>query len=410
MMDEYTPCQCDVCKIRAFERNHFFPRKLLTPRDLADEQKYFNEKRWLINRMVVGWGIVCGLDVSVEPDQLTVQPGLALDCCGRELLVCDRRCVKFEGIPEAAGYRPPEPPRPGYERPQYGGDGGYERVRWALCLEYRECRTEPTKVPNACEPHDRGREYNRIRDDYTLTVRPWKKACPDDHSADCCEHEGLSRAMSLHKALVERAHKCPCCEDCTCVVLATGDVDAQGRVYVDEDAWKYRRIVYTNPALAGVIRCLHDGLAHISRINWTPGWHFKVDEFLDRLCNERLQVTFDRPMRARTVTNVRSCRLTIYCVNGESACPQPFVIPVQRIDYDEDQSIATYYFDDDCIEQDLRKVCKRLRKPADVELILHGSMIHNAHGRALDAELIDALPTGNGIEGGEFIAFFTVGP
>ena len=37
-------------------------------------------------------------------------------------------------------------------------------------------------------------------------------------------------------------------------------------------------------------------------------------------------------------------------------------------------------------------------------------MIHNRQGRALDAELIDEFPTGNGVEGGEFIAYFTVGP
>ena len=43
-------------------------------------------------------------------------------------------------------------------------------------------------------------------------------------------------------------------------------------------------------------------------------------------------------------------------------------------------------------------------------MILHGSMIHNRQGRALDAELIDGFPTGNGVEGGEFIAYFSVGP
>jgi hypothetical protein len=42
--------------------------------------------------------------------------------------------------------------------------------------------------------------------------------------------------------------------------------------------------------------------------------------------------------------------------------------------------------------------------------VLHGDMIHDTSGRALDAELIRGLPTGNGIEGGEFIAFYTVEP
>jgi hypothetical protein len=26
-MEEHTPCQCDVCKVRHFERNHYFAGK-----------------------------------------------------------------------------------------------------------------------------------------------------------------------------------------------------------------------------------------------------------------------------------------------------------------------------------------------------------------------------------------------
>jgi hypothetical protein len=141
-----------------------------------------------------------------------------------------------------------------------------------------------------------------------------------------------------------------------------------------------------------------------------PSEALKVDEFLDRLSKDRLQVTFDQPMKARTVTNVHTCRLSIFLSTTEGSCPAQLFIPVQRIAYDDSTATATYHFDDDCIEQELRRACKKLRKAADVELILHGSLIHNAHGRALDAELIDEFPTGNGVEGGEFIAYFTVAP
>jgi hypothetical protein len=107
--------------------------------------------------------------------------------------------------------------------------------------------------------------------------------------------------------------------------------------------------------------------------------------------------------------NPRSCRLSVFYAS-EGSCSLQLFIPVQRIEYDASTTTATYYFDSDCLEQELRKVCKKLKKAADVELILHGSMIHNEHGRALDAELIDEFPTGNGVEGGEFIAYFTVTP
>jgi hypothetical protein len=142
-------------------------------------------------------------------------------------------------------------------------------------------------------------------------------------------------------------------------------------------------------------------------MNWAPYTHFAADDFLNRLSSERLQVAFDQDMKEHTVTNLRSCRLSIFLTEAGS-CPKHLLIPLRHIDYAS--RLATYYFDEDCIERELRNACKRLRKPADVELILHGNMIHNRQGRALDAELIDRFPTGNGVEGGQFVAYFSVGP
>jgi hypothetical protein len=449
MMDEYTRHQCGVCKTPHFERNHYFHGKLLSARDLTDEQRYFNEKRWLINRMVLGWGIVCGLDVKVADGRLIINPGLALDCCGHELLVCAERTIKPDvviealggnrrdtrryagtamhaGLPAPGDYRPPPPPGKDrtyqsptpeipdpYEPPpdrEYGREPNDRR--WVLCLEFCERRTEPCQPPPAGCDDQRDSVYNRVRDDYRLTVRPWRDACPVDQTTGRCPHDGLGRRTSLHQALLEQSRTCPACKECDCVVIATGTVDEACQppeLKLDDDAWKYRRLVYTNTALAQLLGCLHDGLAHISSLNWTPGAQLKADEFLDLLARDHLRVTFDQPMRARSVTNVHTCRLTVFYVN-ESHCPVQLPIPLERVDYDENTATATYYFDDDCIEQELRKVCKRIRKPAEIELVLHGSLIHNEHGRALDAELIDELPSGNGVEGGEFIAHFTVRP
>ena len=418
-MDEHTPCTCDICKVRRFERNHYYHGKMLSARDLADEQKYFNEKRWLINRAILGWGIVCGLDASLDPSCLVVEPGLALDCCGHEILVCERLTLSLETFQRAlGGNRPvdgaqgrPFDAAQGKPQTQYQGQTPPSSVRWVLCLEYKERCTEPVKPVGGCSSKN-GSEYNRIQDDYVLTIREWDKACPDDHDDVCCPVPGLGSKTSLHHALTERAKKCPHCKDCACVVLATGTFDGSAQpptVTLDPDSWKYRRLVYTNPALASVIRCFHSGLPHITWINWPPDTQFKVDDFINRL-KDNLQVQFDQPMRARTVTNLRSCRLSIFFATNDNYCPVQMLIPVHRIDYDENTRVATYCFDNECIEQELRKVCRKLRKPADVELILHGSVIHNEHGRALDAELIDGFPTGNGVEAGEFIAYYTVAP
>jgi hypothetical protein len=377
---------------------------MLSARDLRKEQEYFNEKRRLINRMVLGWGIVCGLEVCLEGPCLVVKPGLALDCCGREVLVCGREALHPNKIAEALGVE---------------GGGHYETIRWALCLEYNECRSEPVKLPSSCNQTERGQEYNRIRDDYRLSIRHLKDACPVDHSDDCCPYDGIEHAGSIHKVLVEKSYHCSTCKECECVLLATGTLGIKPatlvqnqtfQIHLDEDFWKYRRLVYTNSALAGLIRCFHPKLAHIREINWKwkPGAHYEVDEFFDLLSHKYLTVTFDQPMNQHTVTDPRSFRLSVFISIGDGSCPVQYLIPVERIEYDG--NIAVYYFDSECVEHELRMSCKKLKKAAEVELVLHGSMVLDKKGRALDAELIGDFPTGNGVEGGEFITYFTVGP
>jgi hypothetical protein len=74
------------------ERPRYFPGKLLTADDFALEQRYQIEKRWLLNRMFHGPGIVHGLAVAAgEKGMVTVAPGFALDPRGREINVCEPR-------------------------------------------------------------------------------------------------------------------------------------------------------------------------------------------------------------------------------------------------------------------------------------------------------------------------------
>jgi hypothetical protein len=394
-------CECGFCKVSHFERNNYFHGKMLSARDLAAEQRYFNEKRWLINRMIVGWGIVCGLEVCLENGCLVVRPGLALDCCGHELLICERQALHVNKIAEQLGEH---------------DSSSYEAIPWALCLEYQECKMESVKPPSSCnsscDQQESGPEYNRIRDHYRLSIRRRDDACPKDYTDFCCPYDGLGHGTSIHKALVERSRKCPECKECECVLLATGILEPNPgqafQIRLEEDYWKYRRIVYTNRALADLIRCFQVELAHITEINWTPGYNYRVDDFLYLLTREHLKVTFDQPLNQRTVTDPQSFRLSVFIATDEGNCPTQLLIPVERVEYDG--NVAVYYFDHGCIEHELRKTCKKLAKAAQVELVLHGSMVLDEHDRALDAELIGDFPTGNGVQGGEFITYFTVGP
>ncbi len=69
----------------ALDRAPFFHGKVLTPEDLELTQQYFRERFKRHNRSLHGFGIVSGLNVTVESGQIVVAPGLALDCEGNEL-------------------------------------------------------------------------------------------------------------------------------------------------------------------------------------------------------------------------------------------------------------------------------------------------------------------------------------
>ena len=69
----------------------FFYGLLLNESRLKQETLYQNPKRWMLNRLVLGTGVVCGLGVDVDPQNsgmiLVIQPGVALDGLGREVVV-----------------------------------------------------------------------------------------------------------------------------------------------------------------------------------------------------------------------------------------------------------------------------------------------------------------------------------
>ena len=75
-------------------RNNYFSGRLLTAEDLNVEQEYHRERRRLHGRFVHGCGVVGGLEVSVEGtgsgSMVHVGPGVAIDCRGDEIVVCER--------------------------------------------------------------------------------------------------------------------------------------------------------------------------------------------------------------------------------------------------------------------------------------------------------------------------------
>jgi hypothetical protein len=69
-------------------RNRFFKGKRMRADDFRLEQAYGLARRRLINRAVLGWGVVRGLSLGTEPS-FEIGAGFALDRHGRELLVVE---------------------------------------------------------------------------------------------------------------------------------------------------------------------------------------------------------------------------------------------------------------------------------------------------------------------------------
>ena len=86
-------------KYYPFERNSYYYGKLLTAKDFEAEQRYYNDKRRFLNRLLGQNGIVSGLGVVVADDtSVVLQAGCAFDAGGREVVVPETRVVKLSTI------------------------------------------------------------------------------------------------------------------------------------------------------------------------------------------------------------------------------------------------------------------------------------------------------------------------
>lgn len=130
-----------------FERNRYFYGKMLTARDLETEQRYFNNKRRLINRTIIGVGVVCGLGVYQNDDtSFSVETGFALDYLGREIVVpapIIRSIQMIDGVEELSR-----------------SEQAY------LCLKYQQNDREPVNSIGAAD--NQSEQYNKIDESYRI--------------------------------------------------------------------------------------------------------------------------------------------------------------------------------------------------------------------------------------------------
>jgi hypothetical protein len=95
-----------VGSLAAPERINYFYGLLLDADRLRQEQSYFNQKRWLLNRVALGQGVVCGLGItadSTNPAALTLAPGVAIDGLGREIVVPQAIAIDASQLTDDSG-------------------------------------------------------------------------------------------------------------------------------------------------------------------------------------------------------------------------------------------------------------------------------------------------------------------
>jgi hypothetical protein len=100
----------DPTQLLAPERNRYFYGLLMDADRFQQEQDYFNNKRFLLNRLVSGAGVVRGLGLTFDASKstLTLGPGLAIDLAGREIVVPAATPVDITQLTDAQG-KPADP-------------------------------------------------------------------------------------------------------------------------------------------------------------------------------------------------------------------------------------------------------------------------------------------------------------
>lgn len=420
------PCGGE-CRSIATERNRYFTGKYMTARDFAVEQEYFLSRHRLHTRLLHGWGVACGLGVTLHPDEecdgwVIVGPGIAIDCCGRELILKERTPFRVD-IPEA------EPHDEGDEGD--GGEGGsedhddedseypvdsdeYELKKqqkeheekeghgpekrpkptpgYVLCAVY--CEDEVEQVPviyDDCDCDAQRKEANRVRESLRLELRPVADMDPgcwgmpgggDTRCRDDCDDD-----------LPAAGGGCidPECICGGCVPLALVWRRKDGRLAVDT---RGRRRLPPPPHM----------LTHVVQTSWVHGDTVPIDELADRPV---LELRFDRKLADAEgfATGINSETLLVqHAGEGDDLEFVPY--DLDRPPTLVDGCRAVYRIDPDFLNGRRRGGLVG----STIYVTLLANFVLDCHDLPVDGDHLGGrLPSGDGTPGGTFHSWFRIG-
>lgn len=433
---------CQPCDLPPLCRNHYYTGKLLTSRDLLDEQRYQRDKLRLHHLALHGWGVVCGLQVKPHPYcpqlKLVITPGLAIDACGREIRVMEPTEIALPKLAPPPKPAPPCPSEPTAQGQPFAWDTESDPAQASppntaapsneaqeteecepgytlyVCLRYDECETEFQPAPfDECGCNQNGQQPNRICETFKLdivTERPF--ADEDDCDVDDCR--------TLYQTAWEG---CPTPRANACLLLAEiRDYRPGQPVLLQQiDNLTHRQQLPSVALLDRVLQCLLDKLptrrlTHIEAISWTHRQKYHCHDFLRYyVSNEKtpqsFDITFEGPVRSEGITPRTFQAIAVRYEERNFGAGLPEIVPA-KVTLSQDRTKASLYIDPEYARRRLGHT------NFDLYIRLRCNLIVDDNGNAVDGNLlarldpdgkyVDGPPTGDGLPGGLFESWIRV--
>lgn len=401
----HDPCPKPVCcqdpATIYLQRNRYFRGKLMTERDFAADTEYLLSRHRLSNRLGLGWGIACGLDVRLVRQggdchgaRVEICPGVAIDCYGREIVLCEMECVNLDRELEA------------------------EHGLYLIAIRFHQHAVEPVPLvfPN-CGEHPGDHEYNRYHEHPQIRQIPWKRwkdengrlvelgmdcwpvpckndpperGCGDGEEAPASGEEQRGNGESRGKGQC-----CPddlCCPDCPC-----GEWVPLALVWYDEKQERWQ-INTTERRVLG-----EESQRPLTRISAIHGWtHGGEIGARDPKDVGVLSIQFSRPLAVvpkgetpRRGVNAQTFRAFFVWDAPGKGNSRMIIEPDEPPEYNPEHKLAVFK---------MRRFLSEYRElKGTVEILLDCDFLLDCDGRAVDGNFIGAkLPSGNGTAGGTF--------
>lgn len=452
-------------------RNRYFRGKMLTVADYEMEQRYLIQRRRLVNRAVLGWGVISGFRVAVDNGKITVSEGVAFDPRGREVVACET--VNLTEVSDVAWLKEDWKPCSKEELEKQKPTPGL----YLLSAHYAECKVDGVRVEDGC--NECSSEWNHVRETVVYSLRPERHERCDDNRPDCNEikirpipEPSVADAgdRGTHVTLVawssERLGKAPkptfdpCWTDdfcdekglafdpragvpVACVWVNFDECGDLGTTKLADDV-RVRRLLYPNDTLYDLVRGCD--LTRIASISWKEGVTLNREElsalfeappreddekgrdYRRRMAKmpvrSKLKVEFTQPVQISSLTR-DAVAVTLITDDASDPFGNVTRMPIAGLvpdPYPGDPLLATGFWLSVPFgywDEEIEGVGSTFNHPTIIELDVRGSAISDFQGQSVaanrrglcrpDAEPGEGFPTGGGDQGGVFTSVFRVG-